>query len=130
MFWKIARRVVECSRSSRAELWNILEARAPNIDSSLDHRCHWTRASQFKPFHRYLEQARLRPCTALSSTKWGSPSAPAPSQFDTARIGGVALGAAHTAAFEASIGGKVGLDWSSYKLVFIGLQASIKGLQG
>lgn len=44
---------------------------------------------------------------ALSSTKWGSSSAPAPSQFDAARIGGVALGA-QTAASEASVDEKIG----------------------
>jgi hypothetical protein len=55
-------------------------------------RCCQLRSSQFKLPLRHLEPGSTPSLYPLSSTQWGSPSAPASSQFDTARIGGVVLG--------------------------------------
>jgi hypothetical protein len=77
-------------RAEVVELWICRCGSAVDLVVYLSYR--QSMSSQFKLPLRHLEPGSTPSLYPLSSTKWGSPSAPASSQFDTARIGGVALG--------------------------------------
>ena len=100
----------ECSRTARAELAPSLRRVATQrwVESLRGNFCSHSiglrglrqgdmlQASAFvwlSPSSRlHLDPARLRLHHLLSSTEWGSPSASALSQFDTARAGGSGTG--------------------------------------